>query len=360
MATPQEIHHPVSSIAVIGAVSLDLIVRGLSRWPSTAESLHVQPTPSFQAGGMAFNAYAALRTWQSQVHLYSKWGSPALDIHTKLLHDVLRDTSWLREIEQTSICAPDTRMPLCQCFVQSDVDQLNSTERSFIYYPGERTAFHSNDLNVFVEQGLADHTSIFFAGIGTDTVDDESLAFLTALATFVRDWKSRSGQSRTHVFAIDLAPHCESLQDGRFREVVSEVFACADYVIMSRDEANWLTDGDCDNGIDAMNQVRQCYPTGANKTMMIIKDGKNGVIAGVGPSSSPHHFPVEKLVDDVVDPTGAGDIWCAAFLKAASQSPIYAVEDAMQIANRAAAFSLQGVGGNAHIASWNDVRNAMD
>jgi sugar/nucleoside kinase (ribokinase family) len=159
------------------------------------------------------------------------------------------------------------------------------------------------------------------------------------LITTVLSW----AKERDMTTCIDLASYNVVSQEREFFHNLIERYI--DIVFANEDESTALTGKNAENAAREMSQICQ---------LAVVKMGSRGACAFVDGQlfTSPGVH-----VDNVIDTTGAGDSFAAAFLYALSQGQD--IETCLATGNTVAAEMIQHIGATMHEAIWKDIKSRI-
>ncbi len=180
----------------------------------------------------------------------------------------------------------------------------------------------------------ADHTTIEkLTGFGTGImhVSGSVLASAAMREKVLRVCKALHGRGA----AISFDPNIrkELISDPDYFTTVNELMAICTYFLPSEDDADVLFPGE-----NLESYALKLFAKGVD--YVVLKKGDKGS-SGIHRDGETYNFPAHKV--DVVDPTGAGDCFCATFVTLISSGQ-FSFQKALQYANAAGAMAVTKVG----------------
>ena len=229
----------------------------------------------------------------------------------------------------TSLVAQVSGVPTGSAFVSYNADG----SRDFVY----------NIVHSAASQFVVDHTTIerlVNFGTGIMHISGSVLASAAMREKVVRACKALHSEGA----AISFDPNIrkELVSDPDYFTTVNELMAVCTYFLPSEEDAEVLFPGE---KLDSY--ASRLFAKGIE--YVVLKKGDKGS-SGIHRSGEAYNFPAHKV--DVIDPTGAGDCFCATFLTLISSGRI-SFQIALQYANAAGALAVTRVGpmeGNSRIA----------
>lgn len=285
-------------VLVAGAAYCDLIFTRLARLPAWGEEM-VAERLLVSAGGSAITAIALAR----------------LGYRTALLAPIGSDTFGYALQQRVAKEQVDLlRAPDADTTTPVSAVLSSSHDRAFVTDPG--SPLSERDLLHALTEAPFDHLHIAGFGVALVAPQLATLAHTLAITT-----------------SFDPGWDATALQDPR----VQQLFRSVDIALPNRMEAEQLlrlSDPTPEAAIEALHAAR---PQG----LSVLKGGSAGAWA-IEPNGNVHHLPAE-FVPEVIDPTGAGDVFDAGFLDGLwSGLDLLA---ALRRGHRCAARSIAAVGG---------------
>ena len=139
--------------------------------------------------------------------------------------------------------------------------------------------------------------------------------------------------SRGALISFDPNIRKELISDPAYFTAVNELVAICTYFLPSEEDTDVLFPGD-----GLASYAPKLFAKGIE--YVVLKKGNKGSF-GIHRSGETYNFPAQKV--DVIDPTGAGDCFCATFVTFIS-SGYFSFEMALQYANAAGALAVTKVG----------------
>ena len=229
----------------------------------------------------------------------------------------------------TSLIAMVPGVPTGSAFVSYNADG----SRNFVY----------NIVHSAASQFVADHTTIeklVNFGTGVMHVSGSVLASAAMREKVLRVCKAL--HSRGAAISYDPNVRKELISDPDYFTTVNELMAICTYFLPSEEDADVLFPGE---------SLESYAPILFAKSAdyVVLKKGDKGS-SGIHRDGETYNFPAHKV--DVIDPTGAGDCFCATLITLIS-SGRHSFEKALQYANAAGAMAVTKVGpmeGNSTLA----------
>ena len=229
----------------------------------------------------------------------------------------------------TGLVARVSGVPTGSAFVSYNADG----SRDFVY----------NIVHSAASRFVADHTTIkklVNFGTGIMHVSGSVLASPAMREKVLRVCKEM--HSRGAAISFDPNIRKELVSDPDYFTTVNELMAICTYFLPSEEDADVLFPGE-----SLENYASKLFAGGAD--YVVLKKGDKGS-SGFQRSGEIHNFSAHKV--DAIDPTGAGDCFCATFVTLIS-SGRFPLEKALQYANAAGAMAVTKVGpmeGNSTLA----------
>ena len=211
-------------------------------------------------------------------------------------------------------------MPTGSAFVSYNADG----SRDFVY----------NIVHSAASQFVVDHTTIeklVNFGTGIMHVSGSVLASTAMREKVLRVCKAL--HSRGAAISFDPNIRKELISDPDYFTTVNELMAICTYFLPSEEDADVLFPGE-----NLESYASKLFAKGAD--YVVLKKGDKGS-SGLHRNGEAYNFPAHKV--DVIDPTGAGDCFCATFVTLIS-SGHFSFQKALQYANAAGALAVTKVG----------------
>lgn len=220
----------------------------------------------------------------------------------------------------TSLIAMVTGVPTGSAFVSYNADD----SRNFVY----------NIVHSAASQFVADYSTIeklVNFGAGVMHVSGSVLASVAMREKVLRVCKAL--HSRGAAISYDPNVRKELISDPDYFTTVNELMAICTYFLPSEEDADVLFPGESlESYAPKLFAKRADY--------VVLKKGDKGS-SGIHRDGETYNFPSHKV--DVVDPTGAGDCFCATFVTLISSGQ-FPFEKALQYANAAGALAVTKMG----------------
>ena len=220
----------------------------------------------------------------------------------------------------TSLIAMVPGVPTGSAFVSYNADG----SRDFVY----------NIVHSAASQFVADHTTIeklVNFGTGIMHVSGSVLASAAMREKVLRVCKAL--HSRGAAISYDPNIRKELISDPDYFTTVNELMAICTYFLPSEEDADVLFPGE-----SLESYAPKLFAKGAD--YVVLKKGDRGS-SGIHRGGETYNFPAHKV--EVIDPTGAGDCFCATFVTLIS-SGHFPFEKALQYANAAGALAVTKIG----------------
>ena len=220
----------------------------------------------------------------------------------------------------TSLIAKVSGVPTGSAFVSYNADG----SRDFVY----------NIVHSAASQFVADNATIEkLANFGTGImhVSGSVLASAAMREKVLRVCKEL--HSKGAAISFDPNIRKELISDPGYFTTVNELVAICTYFLPSEEDADMLFPGE-----SLESYAPKLFAKGAD--YVVLKKGGKGS-SGLHRNSENYNFPAHRV--DVVDPTGAGDCFCATFVTLIS-SGNFSFQKALQYANAAGAMAVTKVG----------------
>lgn len=364
------------AITCIGLSMTETIAFVQGEMPEVGTSARMPEQVKGTTGGMAVNAARACMRWGSLGYLVTKAGqhlSARLreEFHGRLL---LCPT---REGAESSTCVT---------LVHATKDP-RGRERTFLLFPGRDVNISSADLDSpQVADAIRRSMHLHFAGVGDgdDDADTERMCFDNVrFRSQLQRWRE-AGKT----VSFDFAPVRHRLSSPKWRQAIQGVLESADFLFPSDLEAVLLTKAgtgkieelSTDLIEEAADKMSHSYPN----AITIVKAKEHGCYCPDLVGDVDKGWVVAEDNVTMKDPTGAGDVYCGAFLTAwlrlreslraspgASTDPAHPIVPPLAIddqavrrdmiklcaiyGNAAAADSLAKIGGGRGLPPWEDI-----
>ena len=220
----------------------------------------------------------------------------------------------------TSLIAKVSSVPTGSAFVSYNADG----SRDFVY-----NIVHSAASQFSADPATIEELTNF--GTGIMHVSGSVLASAAMREKVLRVCKAMHGRGA----AISFDPNIrkELISDPAYFTTVNELMAICTYFLPSEEDADVLFPGE-----NLESYAPKLFAKGADYA--VLKKGSMGS-SGIHRNGETYNFPAHKV--DVIDPTGAGDCFCATFVTLIS-SGHFLFEKALQYANAAGAMAVTKVG----------------
>lgn len=229
----------------------------------------------------------------------------------------------------TSLVARVSGVPTGSAFVSYNADG----SRDFVY-----NIVHSAASQFVVDNTMLEKLVNF--GTGIMHVSGSVLASPVMREKVLRVCKAL--HSRGAAISFDPNIRKELISDTGYFTTVNELTEICTYFLPSEEDADVLFPGE-----SLESYVPKLFARGAD--YVVLKKGHRGS-SGIHRDGEAYNFPAHKV--DVIDPTGAGDCFCATLITLIS-SGRFPFEKALQYANAAGAMAVTKVGpmeGNSTLA----------
>ncbi len=220
----------------------------------------------------------------------------------------------------TSLVSQVLGVPTGSAFVSYNADG----SRDFVY----------NIVHSAASQFVVDHTTIEkLANFGTGImhVSGSVLASAAMREKVLRVCKAL--HSRGVAISFDPNIRKELISDPNYFTTVHDLMAICTYFLPSEEDAAVLFPGE-----NLESYAPKLFAKGAS--YVVLKKGDKGS-SGFHRNGEAYNFPAHKV--DVIDPTGAGDCFCATFVTLISSGQ-FSFQKALQYANAAGAMAVTKVG----------------
>lgn len=308
-------------VVSIGLAAQETIAMSPGGWPDTGASIRIPEQVKTVAGGMAVNFARACKIWGTHHSLITRAGTHLANYLRK--KEEFGETVFLCPCDCSAApcrCRPRPESATCVTLVHPTVER--GIERSFLLFPGRKMSVTISDLNLPDVTSIlkrADH--VHFAGVGdgsdsadpADTMCCDAPEFRTFLAQLRKVAKTVS---------MDFAPAHSRLQSKAWREAIYEKIAFATFVMPSDFEAYYLMESDPKppNQVamtpqlveDLADALKRLCPN----SFVIVKSNAQGCYSPDLDDITNDGWVTAERGVRIKDPTGAGDIFCAAFLTA--------------------------------------------
>ena len=209
------------------------------------------------------------------------------------------------------------------------------TGSAFVSYNGNGSRdFVYNIVHSAASQFVVDHTTIeklMSFGTGVMHVSGSVLASAAMREKVLRVCKAMHGSGT--VISFDPNIRKELISDPAYFTTVNELMAICAYFLPSEEDADILFPGE-----NIESYAPKLFAKGAD--YVVLKKGDKGS-SGFHRNGEAYNFPAHKV--EVIDPTGAGDCFCATFVTLIS-SGRHSFEEALQYSNAAGAMAVTKVG----------------
>jgi sugar/nucleoside kinase (ribokinase family) len=220
----------------------------------------------------------------------------------------------------TSLISVAPGVPTGSAFVSYNDDG----SRDFVY-----NIVHSAASRFNVDDAMLDRLSAFGAGIVH--VSGSVLASSQMCDKVLR--VCREMHRRGAKISFDPNVRKELMGDGSYLAAVNEIMSICAYFLPSEEDAAALFPGKSMSGI-----TEKMFAKGTD--FVVLKRGGKGS-SGISRDGGTCSYEAHSV--EVVDPTGAGDCFCATFV-ALNSSGRYSFEKALQFANAAGALAVTKIG----------------
>ena len=220
----------------------------------------------------------------------------------------------------TSLIAKVSGVPTGSAFVSYNADG----SRDFVY----------NIVHSAASQFVVDHATIEqFVNFGTGIMHVSGSVLASAAMREKVLCVCKELHSKGAAISFDPNIRKELISDPGYFTTVNELVAICTYFLPSEEDADMLFPGE-----SLESYAPKLFAKGAD--YVVLKKGGKGS-SGLHRNSENYNFPAHRV--DVVDPTGAGDCFCATFVTLIS-SGNFSFQKALQYANAAGAMAVTKVG----------------
>ncbi|MBL7206707.1 MAG: hypothetical protein ISS36_03860 [Candidatus Aenigmarchaeota archaeon] len=205
-------------------------------------------------------------------------------------------------------------------------------ERRFLHTMGANAVFCAEDVNMeIVKQAKILHVAGTYL---MPTFDGEQTAEILRQA--------REDGVRT---CLDTAFN-DRLDEQAWRDGIFPCLPYLDFFVPSMEEAEEIT-----GKSDPAKMAAVCHDKGCE--IVCIKMGGEGCYV----SDSGHGIQIPKFDVEAKDTSGAGDCWCAGFLKGVLEG--WPLEECGRFGNAVAAFGVQAIGCSTGVTSFDEIKEFM-
>lgn len=287
-------------VTSVGDINVDLVCSNLKEMPGRDSQVLVDDL-FVSSGGCAANFAKAISRLGLKTRLFGKAGD---DIYGNLLE---------KELSGVDLClARGSRTGVTYALTFRD------GSRSFLTYPGSNREFGIEDIDLkLVEGGFLHVASFFLQGLREHTKE---------LLVHARD------KGMTCSFDTGWDPRGWGERD---RELVIETLEAVDIFFPNLREAEAIT------GLHDVEEVCDSLQSMGPEIIALKLGSRGSFIAGMGKRLSVEPFQV-----DVVDSTGAGDVFAAGFIYGRCRG--FGLEESGRFANAAASLSAKGMGSSCY------------
>lgn len=322
-------------IAVIGDACVDTIVAGVRRFPKWGMADPIESV-SVHAGGQAANcAISISKMGGARSVLFANVGSDASG-------EFVRSELKKNEVELIASTSSSRTVNVVVL-----VRQSKTRDRAFMFSDenGSRSANFPTLEELWKEiELLRSCRAIHFTCVGQfDALADPRIEGL------MKEIKAPRNGS-VPVITADTSP-VEALSDKRWQQAISTFLRHVDYFLPADVEAQLMAD---------LNDVRD-FRGSARKLKerylvpnIIVKIHDQGAffIAESGEEAVVEPFPLVAIEDA----TGAGDVWCSAFILARAVKS-FPIKQSCSYANAAASFCIRSLGATTNVPEWSTVES---
>ena len=209
------------------------------------------------------------------------------------------------------------------------------TGSAFVSYNGDGSRdFVFNIVHSAASQFAVDDTTVDkFVKFGTGIMH-VSGSVLTGVAMREKVLRvCKALQSRGTLISFDPNIRKELISDPGYFTTVNELMDICTYFLPSQEDADVLFPGE-----SLASYAPKLFAKGAE--YVVLKKGDKGS-SGIHRNGETYNFPAHKV--NVIDPTGAGDCFCATFVTLISSGQ-FSFQEALQYANAAGAMAVTKLG----------------
>lgn len=296
-------------------------------------------------GGMAVNCASAIANLGGNARLVMR--IPNRGVLGDL---IVRQLSSLFRGQEAEIAIPFDAEP-CSCISLVQTSEENEVghprQRTFMFHRSHEAFITSDEFISLRKQFASSLRHIHFAGIGDS--DDQKTELL--LHKGVRETLEKL-KLEGITLSCDFVPRKETHSSSSWQSMIRPGLELMDFMMPSDYETlMWCPQGVLDNERARVEKAGRAFQSDFSRSFVVVKSSNRGCYVPSGDSGRGRWVPPIEAIH-VLDPTGAGDVWCGGFLHAMMG---YSRMQACIVGNCVAGDSLRSWGGSGVVSSMDKV-----